>query len=295
MRVEIMVSALSKCLQPNLLVALNTVNSPFEAGLHGLARRVVCLESEAARAEKLQARLHQEAVEAHQLFLTDCGGLADYVYASHPMANGFLPVSSFHSIWPSLYEERRETVETVTFAQAMTILGLGELSSGSWLLLGDASAAHAFTANIGASSQFDFIVHRAGVDLSLGAGWQCVDVADVHPLMGWRIQNRRVDRELEVERVRVSELEQEGARVRGELEVERVRVSELEQEGAKDQRDRDEALRKLNDLEVTNQELKARQALFEKEFDKAEGQLELIKELITLRDLAGSTQQSEAK
>jgi chromosome segregation ATPase len=108
-------------------------------------------------------------------------------------------------------------------------------------------------------------------------------------------EGARVRGELEVERVRVSELEQEGARVRGELEVERVRVSELEQEGAKDQRDRDEALRKLNDLEVTNQELKARQALFEKEFDKAEGQLELIKELITLRDLAGSTQQSEAK
>jgi hypothetical protein len=287
MRIETMVSALSTCLQPNLLLAVNAVNSPFEAGLHGLARRVVCLESEAARAEKLQARPPQEAVEAHQLFLTERGGLADYVYASHSMANGFLPVSSFHSIWPHLYEERRERVETVTFAQAMTSLGLEELPSGSWLLLGDASAAHTFTANIGASSQFDFIIHRAGVDLSLGEGWQCVDVADVHPLMGWRIQIRRVDRELEVERVRVSELEQEGARVRGELEVERVRVSELEQEGAKDKKEVGDVRRQLADLSASNKELEARQALFYEELAKAEGQLELIKDLVLDGGLAG--------
>jgi chromosome segregation ATPase len=105
--------------------------------------------------------------------------------------------------------------------------------------------------------------------------------------MGWRIHIRRVDRELEVERVRVSELEQEGARVRGELEVERARVSELEQESAKNKREVDEARRQIAGLAASNKELEARKALFYEELAKAEGQLDLIKDLVLDGGLAG--------
>jgi septal ring factor EnvC (AmiA/AmiB activator) len=71
------------------------------------------------------------------------------------------------------------------------------------------------------------------------------------------------------------------------LEVERVRVSELEQEGAKDKKEVGDVRRQLADLSASNKELEARQALFHEELAKAEGQLELIKDLVLDGGLAG--------
>lgn len=271
MNIQTMVSALASALQPERLLAIHAVNTPFEAGLHAVARQVVCIEGEAARIEKLEGRPSAMKVAVHQAYVTATGGQADYIYASHPQANGFLPVSHYVSVWPNLYEEGRETVESVALREVIGDLSLDSFNSGSWLLLGDASATQAFVGNLDLSLNFDCIVHREGAELLLGGDWQSVGVGDSHPATGWRIRIRRVA---------------------PELQVARLRVEELEREGAADRRQRDEALQKVKDLDATNQELKARQALFHEELAKAEGQLELIKDLVLEGGLAGSREKS---
>jgi hypothetical protein len=61
----------------------------------------------------------------------------------------------------------------------------------------------------------------------------------------------------------------------------------LEQEGAKDKKEVGDVRRQLADLSASNKELEARQALFYEELAKAEGQLELIKDLVLDGGLAG--------
>ena len=292
MNIQTMVSALASALQPERLLAIHAVNTPLEASLHAVARQVVCIEGEAARIEKLEGRPSAMKVAVHQAHVTAQGGQADYIYASHPQANGFLPVSHYVSVWPNLYEEGRETVESVSLREVIADLDFNSANSGSWLLLGDASAMQAFEGNLDLSAFFDCIVHREGAELVLGADWQSVGVGDAHPATGWRIQIRRMASELQIARLRVEELEREGAQLRGEVDAGRLRVEELEREGGKDRKERDEALQKLKDLDATNQELKARQALFNEELAKAEGQLELIKHLVLDGGLAGSREKA---
>jgi hypothetical protein len=291
MNIQTMVSALASALQPDRLLAIHAVNTPLEASLHAVARQVVCIEGEAARIEKLEGRPSAMKVAVHQAYVTETGGQADYIYASHPQADGFLPVSHYVSVWPNLYEEGRETVESVALREVITDLGWDSFNSGSWLILGDASATQAFVSNLDLSAFFDCIVHREGAELVLGEDWQSLGVGDAHPATGWRIQIRRLASELRVARLRVEELEREGVQLRGEVEARRLRVEELEREGAVDRKQRDEAHQKVKDLDAANQELKARQAFFHEELAKAEGQLELIKDLVLGGGLAGSREE----